>query len=247
MSNNIERVTEKMVWIPAGRFLYKSSHRTREGEFILYNEGPRHLLMSGFFIDPYEVTNSEYKIFLEASGYQPEEAHNFLRHWQGGYPLHLDKHPVTWVSREDACAYASWAGKRLPNNIEWQWAAQGSDGRCWPWGDQFDPNLCNTDQPGTTPVDAFPANVSPFGIYDLVGNVWEWTDPVISDGWHRWCLLRGGSYYLPKGSSWYAEGGAQPVYHHHKFLLMASGLDRCGTIGFRCVSSEGVTVSEEYS
>lgn len=233
-----------MLWIPPGRFLYRASHRSREGEFILQNEGPRLLNMAGFYIDQYEVTNAGYKQFLDNSGYQPADRHNFLKHWSAGFPEHLSNHPVTWVSLADAQAYAAWAGKRLPNDIEWQWAAQGADGRAWPWGDQFEREYCNSDSSGTSPVDTFPENTSPFGVCDMVGNVWEYTDQVLSDGWHRWCLIRGGSYYLPKGSPWYAEGGAQPVYHHHKFLMMAPSLDRCGTIGFRCVLSEGITVAE---
>lgn len=234
----------KMVEIPAGQYRYKSSHRTREGEFLFFNEGPRDLQMSGFYIDQFEVTNADFQLFLEESGYQPRITNNFLKHWAKGFPLDLSDHPVTWVSLEDARAYAVWKGKRLPNDIEWQWAAQGSDGRSWPWGDQFNPQFCNSDSPGTTPVHAYPNNMSPFGVCDLVGNVWEWTDQVFSDGWHRWCLIRGGSFYLARGSSWYAEGGAQPVYHHHKFLLMTPGLDRCATIGFRCVKSDGITIKE---
>ena len=77
-------------------------------------------------------------------------------------------------------------------------------------------------------------------------NVWEWIDVVVSDGWHNWCFIRGGSYYNARGSMWYTEGGAQPVYHHHKFLLMNPSLDRCGTIGFRCARSEGQTVVKAY-
>lgn len=232
-----------MAQVSGGHFLYRASHRFREGGFILYDEGPRWVEVHPFAIDRYEVTNGEFRRFLAASGYRPAESHNFLRHWQGGFPEELANHPVTWVSLDDARAYAAWAGKRLPTDMEWQWAAQGADGRRWPWGMAFNPAYCNSDSSGTTPVDAHPANVSPFGVGDLVGNVWEWIDTVITDGWHRWCFIRGGSYYRATGSLWYAEGGAQPVDHHHKFLLMHPGLDRCATIGFRCVRSDGPTMS----
>jgi len=231
-----------MVWVAGGEYEYQSRHRFREGGFILFDEGPRPVEMRGFYMDQYEVTNAEFRQFMEATGYRPADAHNFLRHWAGGYPAHLARHPVTWVSLEDARAYATWAGKRLPTDIEWQWAAQGPDGRLWPWGHTFDPAACNADSSDTTPVDAFERNVSPHGVCDLVGNVWEWTESVCTEGWHRWCLIRGGSYYEAKGSRWYAEGGAQTVHHHHKFLLMSPGIDRCATIGFRCVSGPAETV-----
>jgi gamma-glutamyl hercynylcysteine S-oxide synthase len=231
-----------MVWVPPGRYAYQARHRFREGGFVLYDEGPRTVEMLGFHMDRYEVSNAEFRQFLQASGYQPADRHNFLRHWHGGFPEGLADHPVTWVSLQDARAYAAWAGKRLPSDIEWQYAAQGTTGYDWPWGKDFDPGLCNSDTPGTTAINAYSANVSPFGVCDLVGNVWEWIDVVCSDGWHQWCFIRGGSYYQAKGSYWYVEGGAQPVYHHHKFLMMAPSLDRCGTVGFRCVRSDGPAV-----
>jgi formylglycine-generating enzyme required for sulfatase activity len=237
---------QNMIWIPGGLYHYHATHRFREGGFILFDEGPRDVTMNGFFIDRYEVTNADYKNFLDATGYRPSEAHNFLRHWENGFPVKKADHPVVWVSLEDARAYATWAGKRLPTDIEWQRAAQGDDGRRWPWGNEFDPDKCNSDTPGTTPVDAFPLNTSPFGVRDLVGNVWEWIDVVCSDGWHNWCFLRGGSYYNAKGSMWYTEGGAQPVFHHLKFLLLNPSIDRCGTIGFRCIWNEFPTVINPY-
>ncbi len=237
---------ENMVWVPGGKYHYHATHRFREGGFILFDEGPRLIEMSGYYIDPYEVTNAAFKQFIDATAYQPAIPHNFLRHWQNGYPQELANHPVVWVSLDDARAYASWAGKRLTTDIEWQRAAQGTDGRAWPWGSQFDPALCNSDSEHTTPVDAYPGNISPAGVRDMVGNVWEWIDVVSSEGWHNWCFIRGGSYYNARGSMWYTEGGAQPVHHHHKFLLMNPSLDRCGTIGFRCVFSEGQTVIRGY-
>ena len=240
---NQNNTPEGIVWVPGGQYLYCATHRFREGGFILFDEGPRQVEMHGFYMDRYEVTNAEFRRFLAESGYQPGEPHNFLRHWQGGFPESLADHPVTWVSLGDARAYAAWAGKRLPTDIEWQWAAQGTDGRRWPWGMEFDPARCNADTASTTPVDAFLGNVSPFGVCDMVGNVWEWIDVVCTDGWHRWCFIRGGSYYRAKGSMWYTEGGAQPVHHHHKFLFMYPGLDRCATIGFRCVRAERPTAT----
>ena len=237
---------DDVIAVPGGTFHYHATHRFREGGLLHFDEGPRTVRIADFRIDRYEVTNADYQRFLDASGYRPSEPRNFLRHWQGGYPATLASHPVTWVSLEDARAYAAWAGKRLPTDMEWQWAAQGGDGRGWPWGNDFDPASCNADSPSTTPVDAFPSNISPFGVADLVGNVWEWIDAESTDGWHRWTFLRGGSYYAARGSMWYAEGGAQPTHYHHKFLLMNPCLDRCATIGFRCAWSIGPTVTDKW-
>lgn len=235
-------VSPEMVLVPGGLFTYHATHRWREGGFLFFDEGPRTVEMADFAIDRYEVTNTEFRRFLDATGYRPAEPRNFLRHWDDTDPAAIADHPVTWVDLADARAYAAWAGKRLPSDVEWQRAAQGGDGRPWPWGTAFDATRCNGDSPGTTPVDAFPGNISPAGVCDLVGNVWEWIDVVCTDGWHRWCFIRGGSHYRARGSRWYTEGGAQPVYHHLKFLLMHPGLDRCGTVGFRCARSDGPTV-----
>lgn len=236
------RAEDEMVRVSGGEFRYQASHRFREGGFILYDEGPRVVTMRTFWMDRYEVTNRQYQRFLHAVDYRPADKHNFLRHWRNGFPEALVDHPVVWVSLDDARAYAQWAGKRLPSDIEWQWAAQGPACQDWPWGNQFEPDACNGNDAATTPVTAFPRNISPFGVCDLVGNVWEWIDVVCSDGWHNWCFLRGGSYYNARGSHWYPEGGPQPVYHHHKFLLMAPSLDRSATIGFRCVAADGPTI-----
>jgi formylglycine-generating enzyme required for sulfatase activity len=88
---------------------------------------------------------------------------------------------------------------------------------------------------GTTPVKAFPLGRSPFGCYDLCGSVWQWTESERSDGRTRFCIIRGGSFFSARGSNWYVDGGLRPANLATKFLLMWPGLDRCGTIGFRCV------------
>ena len=189
-----------------------------------------------YAIDLAPVTNAEFALFLEASGYQPRHRENFLTHWRGGKPpAGLEDHPVVYVGLEDARAYAKWAGKRLPTELEWQYAAEGPEGFTYPWGNEWKPGLCNAGETGsTTPVRAYPAGRSPFGCFDLCGNTWEWTESEHSDGRTRFAILRGGSYYKAEGSVWYTDGGPQPGRFGLKFLLMWPGLDRCATVGFRC-------------
>jgi gamma-glutamyl hercynylcysteine S-oxide synthase len=201
------------------------------------------MTLPAFYIDRYPVTNEQYKAFLDASHYHPHDDHNFLRDWHNGtYPSGWAKRPVTWVSLEDARAYAAWAGKRLPHEWEWQYAAQGADGRIYPWGNQWNPNAVPAPDKGralTAPADvtAHSLGASPFGVMDMVGNVWQWTDE-FEDAHTRSAILRGGSYYQPQGSMWYFPQ-AYRLDEHGKYLLMAPGLDRSGTIGFRCAADAG--------
>ena len=195
--------------------------------------------VKAFYIDKYPVTNADFKKFLDATHYHPKDNHNFLRDWMnGGYPDGWARKPVTWVSIEDARAYAQWAGKRLPHEWEWQYAAQGTDGRTYPWGNEWDSSAVpapdkRRDMREPTNVDAYPKGASPFGVMDLVGNVWQWTDEYV-DEHTRGGIVKGGSYYQPQGSLWYFPQ-AYKLAEHGKYLLIAPSKDRAGTLGFRCV------------
>jgi formylglycine-generating enzyme required for sulfatase activity len=211
-----------------------------------------------FYIDKYPVTNIEFKRFMDATHYHPRDGENFLRDWKSGtYPNGWENKPVTWVSIEDAREYARWAGKRLPHEWEWQYAAQGNDGRNYPWGScdrlaltgsggpdacpgQSDSSVAPVPMPdkgrimlAASDVDAHPEGASPFGVMDMVGNVWQWTDEY-TDEHTRAAILRGGSHYQPQGSKWYFPQ-AYRNDQHGKLLLMAPGYDRSGAVGFRCV------------
>jgi formylglycine-generating enzyme required for sulfatase activity len=194
---------------------------------------------SSFYMDRTPVTNAEFKKFLNATNYRPKDDHNFLRDWKNGsYPPGWEDRPVTWVSIEDSRAYAAWAGKRLPHEWEWQYAAQSSDGRLYPWGNDWKSDALPAVDHGRgmrllAGVDAFPQGASPFGIVDLVGNVSQWTDEY-SDRYTRAAIVRGGASYQPRGSIWYFPQTYR-LDEHQKYLLMSPGHDRAGTIGFRCV------------
>jgi gamma-glutamyl hercynylcysteine S-oxide synthase len=225
--------------VAAGEFQYKTARSfLSPNEFLPYPgfDSSRTVSMKRYFMDTYPVTNEQFKAFLTAAKYRPKDSTNFLKHWANGkVPAGKEKHPVVYVSLEDARAYARWAGKRLPTEIEWQYAAQGSDGRKYPWGTAFDSTKCNVGRGSSTPVDAFPAGKSPFGVMDLVGNVWQWTGDVYDNGTFYLGMVRGGSYYDPTSSFWYIKGGPQPVDNPQVMLLVSPGFDRCGTVGFRCV------------
>jgi formylglycine-generating enzyme required for sulfatase activity len=192
-----------------------------------------------FYIDRYPVTNRQFAEFLKAANYHPADDHNFLCDWKDGkYPAGWDNKPVTWVSLEDARAYAKWAGKRLPHEWEWQYAAQGVDHRTYPWGNTWcedcaPPQEHGRELRGPTSVDAFPKGASPFGVMDMTGNIWQWTDE-FQDEHTRAGVLRGGGYYRPAGSRWYFPS-AYKLNEHGKYLLIAPSKDRSGTLGFRCV------------
>ncbi|MCF0069712.1 SUMF1/EgtB/PvdO family nonheme iron enzyme [Dyadobacter sp. CY261] len=195
--------------------------------------------LAPFAMDRTLVSNAEFAAFLKSSGYQPLHKQNFLKHWTNGRPPKgLEDHPVVYVDLGDARAYAKWAGKRLPTEAEWQWAAQnGAEATVYPWGDKLDSTVVNTGQwSGTTPVEKLAKGRTSAGLYDMSGNVWQMTESERTDGYNNYCILRGGAWYINRASEWYADQGAQKTSFGAKYLMTWPGLDRCATVGFRCVA-----------
>jgi formylglycine-generating enzyme required for sulfatase activity len=171
----------------------------------------RSVRLPPFLIDRYEVTNEEYYAFMLATRRPPPARSPY---WPGGKPLKgRERHPVVYVTYEDAEAYARWAGKRLPTAEEWEVAARGPDRREYPWGNLFaeKENVFHANSleywqlhkhlaPGTAPVDAtdLPNDPSPFGVYGMAGNVWEWTSTAVrckaGDREEEFRILKGGSF-----------------------------------------------------
>jgi len=241
-----------MIRIPGGEFDFEVRGMEIEGANdpgvdvqYPWEDAPRRfhrqrIPVKSFYIDRTTVTNAEFKKFVDAVNYHPRDDHNFLRDWKNGSPLGgWAEKPVTWVSIEDARAFAAWAGKRLPHEWEWQYAAQGTDGRIYPWGNDWNARMLPPADHGRsmrapTNVAEFSRSASPFGVLDLVGNVSQWTDE-FRDAHTRAAIIRGGAYYQPRGSIWYFPQTYR-LDEHQKYLLMAPGRDRAGTIGFRCVA-----------
>ena len=199
------------------------------------------LAVGPFYMDTFPVTASNYSAYLVASGFRPKDPYRWLLNWNGSQPTPpaaLADVPVTYVSLGEARAYCAWKGARLPHEHEWQYAAQGNDGRAYPWGATKDQTKYPKTTTGTVfrgpeSVFAHPQGASPFGVMDLVGNVWQYTDE-FQDDHTRGVLTRGGSNYYPTGSHWYYPQALE-LGSHNKYFLMDDRYERAGTIGFRCV------------
>ncbi|MCC3318396.1 formylglycine-generating enzyme family protein [Nocardia africana] len=222
--------TDGMVWIPPGRaeigspethlaFLEELQHYSRKW---FEDEAPQHTVMlDGYWIDRHPVTNAQFAEFADETGwvttaerlgaglvYGPDYWEPIPGiSWRRPHPdlSAVDdrpNHPVVHVSHDDATAYATWAGKRLPTEDEWEYAAHGPSWRAWPWGSMWSRSAANSAEywagfamrdlddwkrwyaghwryhgpaPATTPVGSFAEFVSPFGVHDMAGNVTEWT------------------------------------------------------------------------
>jgi len=184
-------------------------------------------------IDKFPVTNREYGEFVRQTGHQPPF------HWEGSNYRSADEaglKPVTYVSFMDAKLFCEWEKKRLPKQSEWELAAGSEAGKKYPWGDSFSAKYANTREAGIGLVDvgSFPNNVSPYGVYDMSGNVRQWIDQDFSDGstslfakpgQHK--MMKGGSFMDPadKASISYSISGDKETIY--------------GNTGIRCVSDRG--------
>jgi eukaryotic-like serine/threonine-protein kinase len=193
-------------------------------------ESPAHqVTVAPFYMDLYEVTNEQYLKFVRAT------KHPIPKTWTTQlYPIGQAHKPVTGVSWDDANAYAKWVGRRLPNEEEWEFAARGTDGRRYPWGNQWEPRLANANGTSRAKADVGTyKGVSPFGVYDMVGNAWEWTASKLSpypggtlpkEAQGELTVIRGGSY---------AENSDQATTTYRGFVLTRGG--NYDKTGFRCV------------
>lgn len=224
-----------MVLIPAGKFWMGSPYGGWD------NEHPRHqVMLDTFYMDKFEVTVARYAKFLRAkNGSKPDYWDDLDGHNHGNLP-------VVGVSWEDANAYCQWAGKRLPTEAEWEKAARGTDGRMYPWGNQ-EPSgrlanfgkvwfLTSAYEGGLVPVDSDEAGTSPYGLYHMAGNVWEWTADWYDKNYYRESPERNppgaliGEFRVRRGGSWsYDE-----AYMRSATRSTSAPTDRERDLGFRC-------------
>jgi formylglycine-generating enzyme required for sulfatase activity len=237
-----------MVLIPAGEFSRGSSEREIgevrfdfSGNGSLNRELPKNwVYLDSCYLDRFEVTNRQYKDFIASTGHSPPLM------WQNSnYPAGKGDHPVVYVSWLDATTYASWIGKRLPTELEWEKAARGANGYQWPWGDQFHPHRTNVRESGkggTMPVGSYLNGANEYGVLDLAGNVWEW----VQDRLVPYEEYDGELFFFPKGYYKCIRGGSfKTTGDYARGAFRGAGVvDRIySDVGFRC--ARDVVVKQE--
>lgn len=212
-----------MVKVPKGLFLYGA-------------ERGRKVIDHDYWIDKYPVTNEWYGKFVLADGYEnmaywsPEgwewkiKSDIICPQYWNDTKWNNDNHPIVGVSYYEAEAFAKWAGKRLPTEREWEKAARGERGRQYPWGEEFDQARCNSSESGighTTSVSQYSNGISPYGCYDMAGNVWQWCANWFDEQKKDSRVIRGGSW----GYEW--------EFLRVSYRLGVNMGDRNSNIGFR--------------
>ena len=269
----------EMILVPAGEFIMGSDAdeiaRLAIKQELVEDEMPRHRVsLDTFYIDKYEVTNAHFQQFVHATGYRTQAEREDWgwadtgdawgkvngAHWRaplgpGSNIAGLEQHPVIQVSQEDAKAYCAWAGKHLPTEAEWEKAARGTDGRIYPWGDQFDGtrlNFCDAhcqrswqDQASndgyryTAPVGHYAGDQSPYGAYDMAGNVREWVADWYDESYYKHSPTRNppgpasGEQAVLRGGGWVNTARNVRV----PFRSRLEPAQRYGYVGFRCAKT----------
>jgi len=239
-----------MQLIPAGEFIMGSTQAQIEAarlmdigghEFTLLDELPRfHAFVPDFYVSVHAVTNEQFAAFLSETRPTPDQ----LKRWAPALERisvtakkseryrvtsGFERHPVIHVSWFGAEAYCRWAGLRLLTEIEWEKAARGTDGRLYPWGNEWHDDVLRWDgdklrkYETTAPVDAYPEGRSPYGIFQMAGNVDEWCAD-----WYQWDVYRR-----------YATGDAHPPASGETRVVRGGTCAGWQKIRFRCAHRRG--------
>jgi len=268
-----------MLLVPAGEFLMGSDAddlvRFALQQELVEDEMPRHRVsLDAFYMDQYEVTNAHFHQCVHATGYRTQAEREDWgwgdtgedwgpvtgATWRtplgpGSSLIGLEQHPVVQVSQEDAKAYCAWAGKRLPTEAEWEKAARGTDGRMYPWGEQFEGtrlNFCDAQCPrqwhdptahdgyrSTAPVGHYAGDQSPYGVSDMAGNVREWVADWYDETYYKHSPPRNplgpaaGEQAVLRGGGWVNTARNVRV----PFRSRLEPAQRYGYVGFRCAKT----------
>lgn len=225
-----------MVLVSAGEFMMGARQ-----EYGMADKDERTIhtvYLDAFYIDQYEITTARYAKFFQ------ETKRSAPKYWSEQVLKQHERKPVVGVDWNEAVAYCSWAGKRLPTEAEWEKAARGTDQRLYPWGNEepgreranFD-RCCDSSHYGIlTDVGSFDGGKSPYGVYDMAGNVWEWVADWSDGGYDATSLERDptgpsrGEKRVVRGGSW----DSAPAYVRSSYRLRLSPTFRLDNIGFRC-------------
>ncbi len=237
----VDNVGVSMSLIPAGEFNMGSDTSDQP------DEKPVHVVnLDAYYIDQYEVTNAAYKLCVDAGVCQPPVDTSSVTRASYYGNSQFDNYPVIYVDWNMSKNYCEWRGARLPTEAEWEKAARGTDERTYPWGENIDCTYANYfgSEKGacvgdTTPVGSYASGQSPYGVYDMAGNVWEWTADLYSDTYYKNSPSENplgpdsGDIRVLRGGSWY----------NYDFVARSASRVRSdpsgtsGVIGFRCARS----------
>jgi len=224
-----------MVLIPKGEFTMGSKDHS--------DETPHQVVLDAYYIDKYEVSNSQYKDFMRATG------HAAPAYWDDPR-LNKGDQPVVGVNWYDSNAFCEWKGKRLPTEAEWERGAKGQEGSHYPWGHKIDPTRANYGQNvgKTKPVDAYPNGVSGYGLYNMAGNVFEWVSDWYDPNYFKvspalnpqgppsgYNFANQGPVKVLKGGSWLAPQTS--LHTSHRFWNQPENNSYGVGLGFRCANS----------